>query len=57
MQPPEERKQSNPVEAFQEALALSERGREYVQPMPMPDFENFLNEMKGNNQFVIIIDF
>lgn len=48
-QPPEERKESNPIEKFQEALALSERGKAYTQVMTIAEFSNFLLEMKSNN--------
>ena len=53
----EERKDSNPVEKFEEALALSDRGKKYEQVMSIPDFDNFLSEMKGNKQHCILLDF
>ena len=52
----EERKESGPVAAFEEALALSERGKDFQQSMTVPELDNFLTEARGNGQHVVILD-
>ena len=43
--------------AFEEARAESERGKPYKQVMTIQEFDNFLLEMKGNGQHVLLLDF
>lgn len=53
----EERKESSPIQAFQEELAKSARGKEYQQVMTMEQYDAQLQLMKTNNQHVILLDF
>ena len=36
---------------------MSERGKAYKQVMTLPEFDNFLLEMKNNGQHAIFLDF
>ena len=47
---------SGPQAAFEEALALSEHGKEFQQSMTVPELDNFLAEARGNGQHVVILD-